>query len=107
MIPITYHPEPRQTGPTNSHSAAFSYPFDCLKGISRGCVSKPLESRATLAVIIAHSSPMLTSPLALHLVNVQIPSPALSPVFLPDPVLLITHHVPPRRAEHQAGYTAV
>ncbi|KAM3507243.1 hypothetical protein MY10362_001907 [Beauveria mimosiformis] len=73
MLATTCHPEPRQAGPPNSHSAE-------SRDTSR-------HNRAFIAYV---NQPNL----APHLINVQLSGPARSPLFLPDPVLPITHHVP-------------
>ncbi|KAH8719616.1 hypothetical protein HC256_000050 [Beauveria bassiana] len=81
------HPEPRQAGPANSYSAAFSHdPRLRLEALT--------ESRDTSRynrTFIAYANQPKLAP---HIINVNIPSPAHSPLFLPPSLLPVTHHFP-------------
>ncbi|KAM3503507.1 hypothetical protein MY11210_008691 [Beauveria gryllotalpidicola] len=86
MLSTTHLHEPRQAGPTNSHSAAF--PHDPRLRLE--ALTEPRDMSHDDCPFTAHVNQPKLAP---HLIDVHIPSPALSPLSLPAPVLPITHHV--------------
>ncbi|KAM0667276.1 hypothetical protein ACQRIU_005131 [Beauveria bassiana] len=87
MLSTTCHPEPRQADPANSHSAAF--PHDPRQRLEALTESRD-TSRYNRTFIAYANQPKL----APHIINVNIPSPAHSPLFLPPSLLPLAHHVP-------------